>query len=109
MKKLILTMVAGALLAAFATVAQASGVHAGYTHLSAIDPAGSAVIAIKVPAAPIVTASVERVYFDSEGRWSANETFTVPFGGTINTGAAHGAVTPLYCFDSGSLFCAAAY
>ena len=103
MRKLTLIMVAGLLVVAAATVS-----YAGYNNsISSIDTNGVASLSISTPSSPVIVASTEKVSLDSIGVFAANE--------LRHSGTAAAAVTPkastekMFCFDSGSRFCARGY
>ena len=100
MRKLTLFMVAGLLVVAAATVS-----YAGYNNsITSIDPNGVASLSISTPSSPVSMASTEKVTLDSIGVFAAND--------LRNAGTAAAAVQEkkgtehMYCFDSGSNFCA---
>jgi len=103
MKKMLLTLVAGLFVMAFAAVT-----HAGQaTEMSAIDSSGLAVVSVSSPSTIVTAAQEDRVYLDSNGLWAAAPIVNVPSNATI--AKKETADKMLLCFDSGSRFCARSY
>jgi len=105
MKTLISTLFAGLFVLAVATA-----VHAGMsgTGLGSIDSSGTAVVAIHSPGMSTAVSSNEKAYLDSNKVWAVNDIRTIPVERTF-LGQKGAANSNLYCFDSGSRFCARAY
>lgn len=103
MRKLTLFMVAGLLVVAAATVS-----YAGYDKgLGSIDPNGVATLSISTPSSPVNMASTEKVNLDSIGVFAAND---LKHGGTAAAAVQEKKGTEkMFCFDSGSRFCARGY
>ncbi len=108
MKTIAITLMA----AAFALVAGSSAYSAMLTDVSAIDSNHLAVVSISEVSSPIVASSSgDKVAFDSNGVWLAADYSKVSSGehsmASSMKGSEHS--SGLYCFDSLSRFCAAAY
>jgi hypothetical protein len=103
MRKLTLFMVAGLLIVAAATVS-----YAGYNDsITSIDTNGVASLSISTPSAPISVASGEKVNLDSIGVFAVND---LRHSGTAAAAVQEKKGTEnMYCFDSGSRFCARSY
>jgi len=103
MRKLTLFMVAGLLVVAAATVS-----YAGYNNsFASIDTSGIASISITTPSSPVTMASTEKVTLDSIGVFAAND---LRHAGTAAAAVQEKKRTEsMYCFDSGSTFCARSY
>ena len=103
MRKLTLFMVAGLLVVAAATVS-----YAGYHNsISSIDTNGVASLSISTPSAPVSVASGEKVNLDSIGVFAVND---LRHEGTAAAAVQEKKGTEnMYCFDSGSRFCARSY
>ncbi len=103
MRKLTLFMVAGLLVVAAATVS-----YAGYDKgWSSIDQNGVASLSISTPSSPVNMASTEKVNIDSIGVFAVND---LRHGGTAAAAVTGSRSTEkMFCFDSGSRFCARGY
>ncbi len=103
MRKLTLLMVAGLLVVAAATVS-----YAGYNKgLSSIDTSGVASISLTNPSSPVSVASTDTVRLDSIGVLAVND---LRHAGTAAAAVQEKKGTEnMYCFDSGSTFCAKSY
>lgn len=107
MKKILMLLVAGAFVMFSASSSHAGMVNTDYTGLNAVDSEGLTVVAITAPSAPIITASHEMIYLDSNMEWSVADLSKVSSSGSVaavKSGDTSG--KNLYCFDSESLFCA---
>lgn len=103
MRKLTLFMVAGLLVVAAATVS-----YAGHDKgLASIDPGGIASVSIASPVSSLSVASTDKIYLDSNRIWAVND---LRHGGTAAAAVQEKKSTEkMYCFDSGSKFCARSY
>lgn len=107
MKRLLMLVMAGVFVMLSASLSRADMVNTDYAALNAIDSEGLTVVAITAPSAPIIVASDEMIYLDSNMEWSVADLTKVSSSGSVaavKSGGTHG--ENLYCFDSESLFCA---
>jgi hypothetical protein len=108
MKKLILMVVTGVILAGFAVTANA-WMAGSDLHGSSIDPSGYAVVSIHNPASPLSVASSDRIYLDSNRLWAVNSFHSFTISSEAMTAGSMAKPERLYCFDSLSRFCARSY
>ena len=105
MKRLMMTVIAGAFLLLYGAAANAFTGSNDYIYGNSIDSSGTAVIAMHSPSASLWPVTHDRVSLDVTGVMAVNNL------GSVNTEAAlvpakDTGSSMLYCFDSINRFCA---
>lgn len=108
MRTLMMMLMAAVVVTLSATAVQAGSMHDS-SSLSAIDSNGYTVVSINHASSDIVLTSHNAVTLDSNGYWTASNVWSGSSESMGMAGSEKMSKDKLYCFDSGSKFCAAAF
>jgi len=109
MKKMLSTLFVALFVMAAASIAYAGMAGTNYNGLNTLDPSGQTILAVHSPVAPVVLSSHGQIYLDSGKIWAVNDVRNISPSKAFATGTGMKGTSKLYCFDSGSKFCAKAY